>query len=53
MVIAFWTIERTAAIQDFQELAMKAGLTHLCAALLLMMAPALAAADDAEWLVAP
>ena len=32
---------------------MKAGLTHLCAALLPMMTPALAAADDAEWLVAP
>ncbi len=32
---------------------MKTGITHLRAALLLIMAPALAAADDAEWLVAP
>ena len=32
---------------------MKTGKTHLFATLLLMMTPALAAADDTEWLVAP
>ena len=32
---------------------MKTGKTHLFATLLLMMTPALAAADEAEWLVAP